>query len=590
MATGFGYRQALELGCFFQVPLFGAHELRRSAAARGLLDFAHGANFEPLDRDGLLPPVAYARHPLGPELHLAGLSDGRLSMRDDCGYTPWCEVESGEQGVIPLYAHWQLLSLAELHGSLIGRSPLVMLAGGRDQLAGELLSRWRGLQDPDYFERLVQGQRDLELLLARTQSLFMPRVRRSYHAGALFDRDGNLLDARADEWAMREQAQFDYAQAAEQSGVTAEDISGRYDDLVTKAEGLDPLKEWRDLVDQVERRKIDALRGEALRAQDLYDAGEVLRHWYRRLAGEDLQEKRDASTRLGASRREVNKQLYGAEELRGNRAALPGILDRFGIYPWKVMLITEGEGDVAMLEEIVRYHTGGAFAQLGIVPHVMQSPRRRGDHRVQELLGALRRLPNYFLLVFDNEGTAPQWVTQLESYKPGDEPFAEAPVLEPEPEPVDESDVPEGWSAAGYHPKRRPEVEVWAEDIEADNFSAAEICEVICALAKRDVRMGEFTLSAAELVTAYDGSNKAIAAVALDLAQARSFQLSKVKLDAELGRYAAAHPKRDGHTRRVLIVAEHLYRLTVAHRQMRGRLRKREREALRRSKTASDPA
>lgn len=128
-----------------------------------------------------------------------------------------------------------------------------------------------------------------------------------------------------------------------------------------------------------------------------------------------------------------------------------------------------------------------------------------------------------------------------------------------------------------YRPKRRPEVEIWTEDIEADNFTEQEICWVIRLLAERDDRITEFSLTAEELIAKRRESKKAVAAVAIELAESRGFPLSKVELDAELGRYAAQHPEYDGTTRRILVVAEHLYRLTVAHRKMRGRLRERER-------------
>jgi len=224
---------------------------------------------------------------------------------------------------------------------------------------------------------------------------------------------------------------------------------------------LDPLKEWRDLVSQIPRRQVERLKGDARRALDLYDAADILRYWHRRLAGGgDLFEELDASIHFGPGRRTVNNARYGFEELRGNRAALPGILDHFGLYPWKVMLITEGEGDIAMLEAIVSYHAAGAtFDELGVVPHVMKGAPSRRDQRGQELLGALWRFPNYFFLVFDDEGTAANWVSELERYKPGHAPFEGAPLLEPEPEAAADDQPPEGWSGDSYFPKRRPGAE-----------------------------------------------------------------------------------------------------------------------------------
>ncbi len=211
-----------------------------------------------------------------------------------------------------------------------------------------------------------------------------------------------------------------------------------------------------------------------------------------------------------------------------------------------------------MLEAIVSHHVGGAsFEQLGIVPHVMKGSPKKRDQRLLELLGALRRFPNYFLLVFDNEGTAPRWVSRLEQFKPEHAPFAEASLLEPEPELAagDEEQPPEGWSGAGYAPKRRPEAEIWADDIEADNFSQGELCEASGRLARQDGR-AEFGLTAEELQQARTQSQKGLASVAQDLASTKGYGFSKVDLDRELGRYAAENPTRDGTTRRVLILAD----------------------------------
>ena len=194
--------------------------------------------------------------------------------------------------------------------------------------------------------------------------------------------------------------------------------------------------------------------------------------------------------------------------------------------------------------------------------------------------GALWRFPNYFFLAFDNEGTAAAWVKELKRYKPGHAPFEGFSLLEPEPEAASDDRPPEGWSGDSYFPKRRPGAEVWEEDIEADNFSTAELCQVICQLADEDERVEHFGLTAEELTEARAQSSKGMAEVAKELAEDNGFRFSKRALDKALGRYAVANPSdADGNTRRVLIVAEHLYRLTIAHRRMRGRLRESEREA-----------
>jgi len=379
MSGTFTYREAIEAGCFLQMPLFGTDELTRAVAARGLADFSLSLRWEPLDRERLLPPVAYSRiTPLPSILHRQALEEGQLILRDEHGYCQWTE------DLRPLYAHWQLLSLADLDETLSGRSPLVMLAGETKQLSDHLAGRAEALKDPEYPSRVVVHHRHWELLLTRTQSLFMPIVRGSYKLEPVIDRYGEKTGLDTEEWVRRERRDLDYAAAAEECGVSADDIRKHHEALMMKVGRLDPLVKWRDLVDQVERRRIEQLTGDARRAQDLYDAAEVLRLWHRNLTGEgNLAEEWDESTHFGPSRREVNKALYGFERLRGNRAALPGILDGFGLYPWRVMLVTEGEGDVDMLGEIIRAHTGATLEELGIVPHVMGAPRKKGNQPIQ---------------------------------------------------------------------------------------------------------------------------------------------------------------------------------------------------------------
>lgn len=131
MVSRFTYREAIKEGCFLQVPLFGVDALTRAVGARGLADHPIGLSWEPLDREGLLPPVAYSRiESLASAMHLAALEEGSLILRDEGGYLEW-----EENGLTPLYAHWQLLSAARLNEALSGRSPLVMLAGGTQQLS-----------------------------------------------------------------------------------------------------------------------------------------------------------------------------------------------------------------------------------------------------------------------------------------------------------------------------------------------------------------------------------------------------------------------------------------------------------------------
>jgi hypothetical protein len=198
------------------------------------------------------------------------------------------------------------------------------------------------------------------------------------------------------------------------------------------------------------------------------------------------------------------------------------------------------------------------------------------------MLIALRRFPNYFFFLFDDENTAKQFISALEQETTGYEPFAEIPVLEPDP--YDGANPqPEGWTAGKYEPLHAPEKYIWREDLEADNFSTTELCEVVNQMAD-EAGPTDFELLPDEVEKACSESDKAVASVIEELAHAKGFTaFRKPEFAYWLGNYAVDHPVRSGEDRPILKVAEHVRRLSNAHRLLRGRLREEERIKLQRA-------
>ena len=130
---------------------------------------------------------------------------------------------------------------------------------------------------------------------------------------------------------------------------------------------------------------------------------------------------------------------------------------------------------------------------------------------------------------------------------------------------------------------RRPSRTSGSETLEADNFTVAEVCEVIITLARQRDEMSSFSLdieAITELVAAEADKPKSkrrgMARVVLGAAAAAhdpSFTPSKPDVARALARYAVEHPERGGVERRVLTLSEHLVRLTYAGRRLRGQLR-----------------
>jgi hypothetical protein len=100
-----------------------------------------------------------------------------------------------------------------------------------------------------------------------------------------------------------------------------------------------------------------------------------------------------------------------AAEARGNRALLPGLLEDYGLYPWRVQLIAEGPTEIIALRTIVEEGYALSFEMLGVAATDLGGADI--PENAESLLGAFRGYANYFFLVFDNEGRAKEMIEAL---------------------------------------------------------------------------------------------------------------------------------------------------------------------------------
>lgn len=529
--TPFTYRSAIEEWCFLQVPLLTLKQLVEAAHARGLLFFTliRRGTWETLDSQELLPPVGYLprdSYSSGWELQL--LEEGHLRLRQEVGYQPWDEEHE------PLYGHWQLLTLGEIATGLVPAHPLDRLEHGLEGYADFLRGMAEGLAEARQLEPHLNYWRWRELVLTRTQTLVLPKVTGHYRSPAATPG----LGEDAFEWTRRQQREFDYERAAEECAITREELAQLYDQLATGGQRLDPAAAWFDLADQIKRQRREALRDNGLRALDYYRAARVIRGWHSYLTEEPLPDLAEQLSGDPVGTRRINERRYGHAEIRGNRAALPAMLETYGLYPWRVQLLVEGASEEVMLETLLEELIGASFGQLGI--HPVRLGGAGIPKKLDRVLGAVRTYANYYLLVFDNEGKVTTLVDELRR--------------------------------AG-HIEQEPETHIWDQDIEADNFTVAEICGEIRKAAKGAGVEG-FRLQAREVDRAKARSRKGLASVVLGLAEERGFVYSKPKLAHDLARFLAEEVRARGDSDRPLFeLTQHLYRMTVADRRLRGRLR-----------------
>lgn len=591
----FTYSRAVRDWAFVQVPLVSLSDFRKAAAARGVMNVSpfDAAPWETLDREGLLPPVAYALHGFWHHDQPGYLENGDLIVREEHGFVAWDELrdrarQRNDADLYVLYAHWQLLSLATILDHLSPPNPLLALGQGFDEFHDARIAYASAPIDRERLAGVADANRTEELVLVRVQNLFMPWVRGGRYRGG---RVLGLTEEAAD-WTHEQQRTFDYAGAAEECEVTPHDLERLFDAFATRAHWIDPLEPWFHLADQVKRRERERLKGAALRALDLYDAARVLRGWHAQLTDEPLP---DVDELFGMNPKDAKRRMYGTQDLRGNREALPALLEHFGLYPWRVQLIAEGESDVAMVEEVLAARYDLTFGYLGI--HAFALGGADIPVNAELILGAVRLYSNYYLLLFDDEGRAREMVDALkraghiegvsdaQRKRALDEALAEARTRT-----FATAEERRGALRAARQraqrledePGQAPDFLIWQEDIEADNFTVVEACDVINATARQLEGLAEFGLDADEmdaLVTAEadkpKDARRGLAGVLLDAAVAHDppFDLSKPQLARRLARHAVENPERDGVQRPVLELAEHLVRLTIAHRSLRGELR-----------------
>ena len=237
------------------------------------------------------------------------------------------------------------------------------------------------------------------------QNVLLPFVRDGHYEGG---RVVGLTDDAA-LWARGLRQTFDFTAAAADCGVTAEDLAALFERFATQAHRIDPMLRGLTSPTRSTAAIARGSRAAALRALDLYDAARVVRAWHAQLGDRVLP---DVDEIVGSDAKGAKRRLYGTDELRGNRAALPLLLERFDLYPWRVQVIAEGKSDLAMLEEVLDVRYGRTFAELGI--HAFSLNGADIPANAELILGAVRVYSNYYLLLFDNEGRAREMIDTLE--------------------------------------------------------------------------------------------------------------------------------------------------------------------------------
>lgn len=596
----FNFSRAVREWCFVQLPLVELGRMRDMAKSRGLTDFGVLVRgpWEGLDREGLFEPVAYAHHASWSYDQQRALAEGELVIREESGHIPWEELRASAEQLHGddanpqvLYHHWQILWLGELQDQL---TPGVIWGNLEEGLDGFLETQAKATErrSPSQMrERLLETanrRRSLELLLVRVQNAFYPFERggprqSNWLGGAV----GGLTDDASD-WAIEQLDSLDYGQLAADCETDAEQLASIYESLIVQGRWIDPNVETFDLIDQINRHSLERLKGPARLARDYYDAARILRSWHRRLEG--TVRLPDVNDRGGPRRAGTLAGREEITEVRGNRSVLPSVLEDYGLYPWRVQLLGEGDSEIAALRTIIEdgYHL--SFEMLGIAAADLGGADI--PENAELLLAAFRGYANYFFLVFDNEGRAAEMIEALvrANVIEGIGEKRRSEIREEGLKAARQIEEPEARRRAlkealakandlSQEPGDSPEFLLWKENFEVDNFSTAELCQAVVDFAG-EIGLEGFAIEANELEAKIAeqrdaGGEKGVASILLGMASERDsrFRLSKPDLARRLARLVLKERAESGRGRPILDLAEQLVSLTWADRRLAGELR-----------------
>jgi hypothetical protein len=336
-AERYSFRQAHQAGAFHQAQLLTADAFGKEAKERDVgLSFGSTLReqLEELDHIGAIRPILF------------DAGESGVVFREEVEFAPWQTYEvtvwDDHKQVTAYYSHWQLLYA---RGAVeLGRVPVSIEWFLDDEQRQTIGPRWR-----DWYSRQDEHRRGLDdswrqriLLLVRLQGRYFPVIRGTLTkitSSLVYDPDaGDMGDPYRQ--TVRD---FNASAVLDELGLTAEDTKEMYQRLALQGIMRDPLRYFHGLFRMAPYRERAKLKNEARRAQDAFDAAEMLRRFQYDLNGELLPLPDEL---VDASGGEWRVRLYGHKpRLRYDRHDLQIALRVAHLDPHIVHVIVEGESE-----------------------------------------------------------------------------------------------------------------------------------------------------------------------------------------------------------------------------------------------------
>lgn len=145
-----------------------------------------------------------------------------------------------------------------------------------------------------------------------------------------------------------------------QLGLTVAELKELHNSMSTKASSIDPLEEWKPLVNFVSLEKRKRLKGDALLAQTFYSMEHMIRLFHEEITHEKLNPAGEPLNRVGSN-------IYGKDIEKDELKYLQYVVNDYHLNPNpKLILIVEGEGEYQAFPRLSQELLGYPFPRLGI--------------------------------------------------------------------------------------------------------------------------------------------------------------------------------------------------------------------------------
>lgn len=452
---------------FGQRQLTWASNFISQAKHRSLnLGIGHRA-LEDLDRHCALQPIFFARGGYSNHLEPAKLEEDLLFREEQqpAAWESYAWDAYGYPEVSAMYSPWQLLYVEDvLRGSGADFGLDTLLTG--EPQRGEAIDRLRVLLEGqhDAWQAIDERWRPLMKLLVRLQNYYWPRV--SGRVTLKSHSDGTYTTAGPESG---DEDAVDAQEILAALGVERDDILQTYYWLVERGLDRDPV----DGLTMLRRARPRAFhtrwRDTARRAQDLFDAAEVLRRFLTDLDGQPPPAPEGEVMDGRQLERAALYQHGPAPRFESN--TVKQLLVEAQLYPHGVLVIGEGQSEQIAVEGIV----GAVLGSRGVSEVAFYDLEGSGGAlRVEPLLSTFGPASRASFLIVDREGKMGEYVTA--AIKRG---------------AIDGRDVA-----------------LWEDSLEAANATPEELIELVRELGRNPPKVegrpakepAELTLTAEELV------------------------------------------------------------------------------------------